>query len=63
MSILKNYVIPTLVGSIAGAITIWAFDSFEKQEMKYFFNAFIKCLAPIVVAVVIVNMMNKKKTS
>ena len=56
----KKYILPILLGCIAGAITIWAFDSFEPQNPQYFIKAFLKALLPTSIAVLIVQSLRKR---
>jgi hypothetical protein len=57
---IKKYIIAIILACIAGAITIWAFDSFTPQEPKYFAKAFLKTLFPACVAVAVVHGIRKK---
>ncbi len=56
----RKYILPILVGCIAGVIAFWAFDSFENQSTEYFGKAFLKTLLPSSIAVAVVNSRREK---
>ena len=60
MKIFKSHIIPILLGTIAGVITLWALDSFEKQDYKYFIKAFLKCLFIPLAVVLVLNLKRTK---
>ena len=56
---LKKYILPILLGCVAGTFIIWVFDSFEAPNLKYFAKAFLKSLVPVSIAVFVVNSRQK----
>jgi uncharacterized membrane protein YeaQ/YmgE (transglycosylase-associated protein family) len=56
---IKKYILAIMLGSIAGVITVWAFDSFSPQEPKYFAKAFLSTLLTASVVLAIVHSLRK----
>ena len=61
MKTIRFYLLPIIIGSLAGVLTQWGFDSFENNGAKYFAVQFLKSLASVSVIVILLNLARKKE--
>ncbi len=60
MTFIKFYLFPILLGTVAGFITLWAFDSFVSQDSRYYAKLVLQSLIPVAIVVIVINLKRKK---
>ncbi len=57
---MKKYIPAIILGTIGGAFTYWAFDSFKFGDTKYFVMLLLKS---IVIPIIVVTVLSLRKNT
>ena len=56
---MKKYIPAVILGTIGGAFTYWAFDSFHMGDAKYFLRLLLKSIVIPIIVVTVLSMRKK----